>query len=293
MKQPTIRFLIPYFGRWPAWMPFFVETARWNPTIDWYFYTDCGPLTNCPSNVRVFSTTFPAYCEKVSNVLGVDFKPTSPYKLCDLKPAYGYLHQDDLKEIDFWAFGDIDVVLGDLRAYFTDERLAKKDVFSTHARRISGHMCLIRNKPELNELFMRIPNWKELFQKNRHLALDEGAFTRLFLRHKNLPAYVASILGCLTNRWYRRAEFLESYSTPNAKIPWHDGSKNFPTCWRWANGKLFNNRDGDRTFPYFHFFIWKRSWMGSETLAENRKNFPGEIKEFYVSNLGFSTEGVA
>lgn len=264
MSAPSIRFLIPYFGKWPAWMPFFVESCRWNPTIEWFFYTDCGPIPNCPDNIRVRMMSFDQYCNHVSSVLGIKFRPDSPYKLCDLKPAYGYIHQDDLDGVDFWAFGDIDVVYGDLRAYFTEERLSKKDIFSTHSRRISGHLCLVRNTPEFNSAFKKIPNWQELYSANEHFAADEGAFSRLFLRHKNLPEALAHVLS-LTYRFYRRAEFVESFSTPDGNVPWIDGGFNFPGKWRWRQGKLQTAENPKRCFPYLHFFVWKRQWgVGGE-----------------------------
>lgn len=286
MADPSIRFLIPYFGRWPAWMPFFVETVRWNPTIDWFFYTDCGPIPNCPPNIRLKNIPFSEYCEHVSTTLKIDFKPSSPYKLCDLKPAYGYLHAEDLKGVDFWAFGDIDIVLGDLRAYFTTQRLAKKDLFSTHARRISGHMCLIRNTREFNEAFMRIPPWQALYSADRHYAADEGPFTRLFLKHKNLPSGLANLLGNLY-RLRRRSEFIEAFSTPDGNVPWHNGSLKFPDVWTWKDGKLRNNEDGNRLFPYLHFFVWKRTWGENGSLAVKPEMLGNLSLGFEVRRDGF------
>ena len=28
-----IAILIPYFGEWPAWIDFFVESCRWDPVV--------------------------------------------------------------------------------------------------------------------------------------------------------------------------------------------------------------------------------------------------------------------
>jgi len=268
-------------------MPFFVETLRWNPTIDWYFFTDCGPIENCPENVRVFSTTFVSYCRRISDTLGINFSPHDPYKLCDLKPAYGFIHQEELNGIDFWAFGDIDVVMGDLRSYFTGKRLSQKDVISTHSRRISGHMCLIRNTPVSNRMFMKIKDWRKLFSMNEHQALDEGAFTRLFLKYKHLPSPIAKFLNYVGNPYFRRSEFKEAYSTPNAKIPWTDGTKNYPLKWFWSNGILRNDIDKDVTFPYLHFFVWKSRWNENEALEKVLKERT-TIGAFCISEAGFT-----
>lgn len=254
--MPSLCFVIPYFGRWPFWMPFFLAGCRANPTVDWLLFSDCGPLPDCPSNVRVIETSYAAYCDRVSARLGIDFHPSNPYKLCDLKPALGYIHEAELATYDFWAFGDLDLVFGDLRAYFHEERLAGKDVFSTHERRISGHCCLLRNTQELRELFLQMKDWRTRLAMDRHEGLDEGAFSRIFIRRKNWPRPLARLFWRL-NPWYRRAEFIEAYSTPDAKVPWVDGSRNFPARWFWRDGVLTNDRDGGRTFPYVHFLVWK------------------------------------
>ncbi|MDD2160024.1 hypothetical protein N1078_05445 [Pseudomonas sp. MIL19] len=239
-------------------MPFFLQSCRLNPSVEWLFYSDCAPLDNCPENVRVVSMSFADYCQHVSSRLDIDFRPTQAYKLCDIRPAFGLIHEADLQGYDFWGFGDIDLVYGDLRAYFTAERLQSHDLYSTHARRVSGHLCLIRNTPRMRDAFKRMPSWRQRFCDPQHQALDEGAFTRLFLRNKNLPDFLQKILGTLFNPWYRRSEFVEAYSTPYARIDWHDGSRNFPQKWYWNKGKLTNDQDGSREFPYFHFIVWKR-----------------------------------
>lgn len=256
--SPSICLVMPYFGKWPFWMPFFLQSCRLNPSVEWLFYSDCAPLDNCPENVRVVSMSFADYCQHVSSRLDIDFRPTQAYKLCDIRPAFGLIHEADLQGYDFWGFGDIDLVYGDLRAYFTAERLQSHDLYSTHARRVSGHLCLIRNTPRMRDAFKRMPSWRQRFCDPQHQALDEGAFTRLFLRNKNLPDFLQKILGTLFNPWYRRSEFVEAYSTPYARIDWHDGSRNFPQKWYWNNGKLTNDQDGSREFPYFHFIVWKR-----------------------------------
>lgn len=255
---PRILFIIPYFGRWPFWMPFFLESCRHNADIDWLLFSDCGVLQNLPGNVKIESIGFSEYCQLVSRRLNIDFSPAVAYKLCDIKPALGHIHVDRLEGYDFWAFGDVDLVYGDLRRYFTAERLAGIDLFSTHERRVAGHLCLIRNTARQRELFMRIKDWKIRFTDQKSYALDEGAFSRIFLWRKNFPKPLFNLLGKF-NPLRRRSEFTETFSTPGGHIKWHDGTDNFPARWYWRDGCLTNDRDGERLFPYFHFYIWKRN----------------------------------
>jgi hypothetical protein len=282
---------MPYFGQWPFWMPFFLQSCRFNPSVDWLLYTDCQPLDHCPENVRVVQISLNDYCRKVSTKLSIDFSPTKAYKLCDIRPALGLIHEDELRAYHFWGFGDIDVVYGDLRAYFTDERLQGYDLYSTHARRVSGHLCLIRNTLRMREVFKRIPDWQRRFCDQEHHALDEGAFTRIFLRNKNLPAFLQRLIGTVFNPWYRCSEFVEAYSTPYARIDWVDGHRNFPRRWFWTDGKLTNDVNGAREFPYFHFIVWKRhQWEKLQAYQlQSTSGFAGS-SSWSISEQGFERD---
>ncbi|MDR3300473.1 MAG: hypothetical protein LBU43_10905 [Candidatus Accumulibacter sp.] len=279
---------MPYFGRWPFWMPLFLESCRMNPDIDWLFFSDCGVPADLPKNVRVQNIRYEDYCAFVAHRLAIDFHPGNPYKLCDIRPAFGHLHENDLTGYDFWAFGDIDLIYGQLRNYFTDARLNRYDLLSTHARRVSGHLCLIRNTPRMREAFMRIPNWQARFSDPQHQALDEGAFSRLFLWRKNFPEPLFKFVG-LFNPWRRRSEFCEAYSTPNARIVWTDGSKNFPRRWFWREGRLTNDKDEEREFPYLHFIVWKKQdWpaLSAQPCEESMITLAGQTR-WQISAMGF------
>jgi hypothetical protein len=265
--RPRICILIPYFGRWPFWMPFFLESCRRNPDIDWLLFSDCGIPENLPENVRINAIRYEDYCALVARRLKIPFMPENPYKLCDIRPALGHIHADCLKNHDFWGWGDIDVVYGQLREYFTDQRLARYDLVSCHARRVSGHLALIRNTPRMCQAFRRIPDWRQRFSGS-HQALDEGAFSRIFLWRKNFPEPLFKLVG-LFNPWRRKSDFREAYSTPNAGLAWTNGSRNFPANWFWREGHLSNDKDIGREFPYFHFMSWKKQWLSPPSSPES------------------------
>jgi hypothetical protein len=288
IRTPRICFLMPYFGKWPFWMPLFLESCRRNHDIDWLFFSDCGVFDNLPDNVLIRSISYEDYCAFVRKRLGIDFHPATPYKLCDAKPTLGFIHEEDLENHDFWAFGDIDLIYGKLRDHYTNERLARYDLISNHARRISGHLCLIRNTPKMRELFMKIPNWKARLSDERHQALDEGAFSRLFLWRKNFPKPLFKLVG-LFNPLRRKSEFNEAFSTPNAGIDWIDGSRDFPKCWYWKEGSLTNDKDGEREFPYFHFLVWKSndwSTIKSDEVGDAMRMLARQ-KSWRISASGF------
>lgn len=282
--RPSIRFVIPYFGTWPFWMDFFLAGCARNPDIDWLFFTDCGIPDNSPQNVQFIEMPYSDYCALVSARLGISFHPANPYKLCDIKPALGYIHEEHLSGYDFWAFGDIDVVYGDLRAYFTAERLAEKDLFATHTRRISGHLCLLRNTTTMREAFKIIPRWQQRYEDEAHQALDEGAFSRLFVRHKNWPESFRR-LAARFNHWARRSEFVESHSTFTIL---EDGQRVVPERWFLRDGRLTNSALAGKNLPYLHFLVWKNQhWQGVP--AENLRG-PAQLalqSSWQVSEKGW------
>lgn len=290
MAEPSIVFLIPYFGRWPFWMPFFLRSCSANPTISWVLYSDCGVPESLPDNVRYVHTSYAAYCELVSSRLGVDFQPQRTYKLCDLKPALGLVHEEDIGGFDFWGFSDLDVIYGQLRDYFTFEKLARYDFFSTHERRVSGHLCLMRNTEKMRNAFWKIPNYRERLCDEKSHALDEGAFSRIFLWRKNFPKPLFNLVG-LFNPWRRKALFEELFSTPNAGRPWVDGSRNFPEHWFWRNGVVFTDNAGDRSFPYLHFYGWKKWSWGDKVLAYEEAKRLAASDQWLISSSGFHQAG--
>lgn len=273
--------MIPYFGSWPFWINFFLESCRFNSSINWLIFTDCGEVENCPDNVEIRHITFSRYCQLVSEKLSIDFRPLKPYKLCDIKPAYGLIHENDLVSYDFWGYGDIDIVYGNIRQFLPNDRLASKDVFSMHKTRTSGHFCLIRNCKDLVCAFQKIPDWVQKFTYQQHLAIDEKDFSKLFLRHKNSPKFIKK-LAAIVDPWLNRAEFIESYSTPNARIPWIDGTYDFPKRWTWKNGNLTNEINENLEFLYFHFYIWKKLWSQNEVIP-----IKPHLKTFSITKSGF------
>lgn len=270
---PSVKVLIPYFGAWPVWFRFFLESCAWNPDYRWVIFSDCTPPDDPPANVRIVQVTFSDYCALVSSRLRIAFAPASPYKLCDIKPALGEIHAEELDGADFWAFGDLDVIYGDLASYFTIERLSRFDLFATHARRISGHLCLIRNMPDMNAAFRRVRGWQEIFETAEHRAFDERPYSKVFLRHKNSPGFVRRLAG-MFDPWLRRAEFSEAYTTPNAGVRWRDGTSNFPRVWTWRRGRLSNDLDSTSIYPYLHFMVWKEAWKHLPSMADARATAP-------------------
>ena len=252
-----VTLVINYFGEWPFWFEFFLESCKRNKDYRWLIYTDCEIPRSIPDNVKFFSITFKEYCELVSNKIGINFAPERAYKLCDIKPALGLIHEDDIGESPFWGYTDIDVIYGDLNTFFTKDKMERYDVLASGSRRIWGFLCLIRNSHKAKRLFQIVSNWKDIFEDKDHYAFDEKHFSDLFVKHKNFPPCLRNLLNkCYTNT--RKVSFEEAWSNPGWKHGWIDGTNDFPDEWYWGSGQLTNSKD-DRVFPYLHFIEWKKN----------------------------------
>ncbi|MBM3818250.1 MAG: hypothetical protein FJW14_04400 [Acidimicrobiia bacterium] len=92
--------------------------------MQWLLYTDFDPAPAVPPNVALKPLQLDALGARAAEALGtaVDFHKVRR-KVCDLKPAYGLIFEDDLRGFDFWAHSDLDVVWGHVRGFMTDSLL--------------------------------------------------------------------------------------------------------------------------------------------------------------------------
>ena len=180
----TVAIMIDYFGKQPDWLPIFLLSCRHNPTIDWIIHSDCIAEDSVPANVKVVPTSFAAYKEKVSDALQIKFNPARPYNICNLKPLFPKIHYALGKSYDYVGWGDIDVIYGNIREFYTDSVL-ERNVISNQADFCSGHLTLIRNECWLRDAFELLTGWKDILEIEGDFtweqSLDEARLSSLFL----------------------------------------------------------------------------------------------------------------
>lgn len=183
-------------------------------------------------NIVCHKTTFGKYCDLASKKLGIDFHPKHAYKLCDLKPFYGFIHQDLLKKYDFWGYGDNDLVYGNLDVLINGRMLDTYDVITTMSERIAGHFAIFRNNDRYRKLPFKCNKWKEHLQCEEHVGFDESNWVRLVLPEKRVLTAIYKMLfrsflsygkwvnltyKFYSNRWNRKF-VKEMFTTPIPKI---------------------------------------------------------------------------
>jgi len=276
-KKNSIALIIPYFGKFPEWAPLFFETLKRNSSIDFLFYTDCETNGYEAPNIFFKKTSFAEYVEFAREKTGANFRPANPYKLCDLRPLFPVVHYEDIEAYEFYGWTDMDLLFGDIRAFYTDDILKNYDVFSTHKIRISGHMALFRNTSRNRNMYKKIYKWKENLSNPHFVGIDEHGITNAYqmtLFDKVNEKFNLKIDNFITrwaaNRKKRRLYMTEQHTTPFTSIPWLDGTINSqqPDEWYYKDGEITNNRDGERNFMYIHFMNFKSSqWRHDGTKA--------------------------
>jgi hypothetical protein len=251
--------IVDYFGCQPSWFPLYIETCRWNPTIDWVFNTDCLTVSAPPPNTQFRKMSLSSYIDNAAKRLGVQLPSFQPYKLCDLRPMYGLIHSEIIAGYDYYGFTDIDVLYGQIREFYDDAVLSHNTV-STHRWFLSGHLSLFRNSELIRHAFERIPGWIPLLQMTEYQRLDEYHYRDVFRYPRGLDRRQRQEYDTMhpESAKYRRNHYWkEQYTTPLTPSLWHDHTDIHPDEWQWRDGRVTNSSFAGRTYVYLHFMNFK------------------------------------
>lgn len=115
---------------------------------------------------------------RMKEKLGIDLliKPGSK-KSGDIDPCYGIIFEEEIRGYDFWGHTNLDVVLGRLDRFVSDEFLSDCDIFGNDPNAICGPFSLYRNTPKVNNLFKEVVDWQRLLAHPEAVAFDELAFS--------------------------------------------------------------------------------------------------------------------
>ncbi|HEY3755268.1 MAG TPA: DUF6625 family protein [Opitutaceae bacterium] len=230
--------IVPYFGQWPEWFWLFLESCGRNRSFNWLFVTDCPQPRQSPPNCRFVSMSWADCAARIADVCALRHPPTLVYKICDFRFAFGDIFSDYVGGFDYWGFGDIDVIYGDLESGLAAE-IWEHELVTFNRTHVSGHLSLLRNDPKTVRRYQVWRPWRENVEESRNRRLDEDAG---YYGIENVYA-------------------IESYNTPLSPfIPWVDGTYRFPYVWYYRQGTLSTNTEGKRQFLYLHFMRYKNYW---------------------------------
>ena len=144
-----IAVVVPYVGdQLPAWFSIFAQScAASAPLVDWLIMhsgtrTPPPDAPWVPSNVHFLNLGLEKLGQLHARLVDdideretaagffTDLLTTKPYYLVEFKVAIGHIFAEYLTPYSHWAFGDLDMLMGDLVAWTEPEELSMYDIFT-------------------------------------------------------------------------------------------------------------------------------------------------------------------
>jgi len=199
----NICLIIPYFGRFPNYIDFVFRSFGLNKNINWLLFSDCKNYSYLPDNIKLIDMTFNEFKELMQANFKFRISLDEPYKICDFRPAFGFCLEKYINKFDFWGYCDIDLIMGDLESYLSDDLLFKYDKIFTR-----GHLTILKNHPTVNKIFMdtSVPgvHYKKVFSSEGQYNFDEMHGINLLFRHNKINQHSSiDIVADISSRSYR------------------------------------------------------------------------------------------
>ena len=204
-----------YFGTLRKDTAMFLRSIQANPTIDWLFFSDCD-WGKVPDNVKIVNMSFEKLKELVQSHFDFQISLEAPYKLCDFRPAYGDIFKDYAEKYDFWGHCDFDMIFGNLRKFFNEDKLEKYDRIY-----YQGHLSIYRNIEKICKLYQSDKGpqyYKDVFTTSISCVFDEvDGMYPIFVK-ENVPIYsevqCIDVYPYLDVMFHTRREFAISKQFP-------------------------------------------------------------------------------
>ena len=175
MKKTTpIAMFICHFGTYPWYLPYFINSCKFNPTIDFYIITDnTNEISNKSDNIKIVYQTLDSFKELASEKLGFTITNfLGNNKIADFKPALGFLFSNIIASYTFWGYTDLDITFGNIRNFIIEDVLENYNVLSGRHDCIYGKFCLFKNEKQTNTLFLESRDYKSIFMRPQRFYFD-------------------------------------------------------------------------------------------------------------------------
>ena len=280
-------FIIPYYGRLPQYFPIFLRSCGKNVDFDWLVFTDDHTAYDYPANVHVYYETFADMQRRVSQSFPFHPELKTPYKLCDLKPMYGYLFAEYLAGYRFWGYCDCDIIFGNLSKFITEDMLSRYDkIFPL------GHLSLMRNTEENNRRFMLPldgePLYRKVLQSDNIFTFDESYLPTNINRIYQEYGFPIDMEDCSGNVHMRSPEFVirryvNELGTFMTEAPMHA-----VYVWEYGSLKRYYVKFGKieiNELMYMHFQRRRMRMMADLTAYDRIKVLPGSFEPLEVESI--------
>lgn len=279
--------ILPYFingtGHWPNFIDWYFASCRANETIDFHIFTDDHSLDKWDKEKNIFfhHMSFDEAAELVRDKLD-GAKLPKPYKFCDYKQAYGVVFEEWVKEYDYWASCDCDLMFGNIRYHFPDERLAKYDKMM-----VTGQFQISRNTEEVNHYYeLKRPegsrfkdlNWEVVKNSDKSFGYDEGHGVPMLVRENGKS--ILWDMKMYANIHQRRRGKEKLY---NKLIDKNEAANRPFQYWQWKDGFIYhvNALTHKKTSKLFIHFTERK--MKCDQYTDQKEVYITENSEFKSS----------
>jgi hypothetical protein len=280
---PKICIVIAYHDKWSVYLPVFLKDyENNNAIIDVILTTDMDdPIVSFPSNIKSVKYSLVQVSERVEIISSIKKSNFRPYKMRNLKPAYGHLFLKLIEGYDFWGSSDIDLIYGNLGRYFTDRILAKYEIVTLRDEWVSVALTLLEKNEKINTLFRRSKDYLSIFSSLNNHIFDECGTKHEIVRTRIHPLdiesdYSKNDVNCLTqvvSKAMRNGDisvFQREYvkeSLPLNEILWH------------IDGRLMTAGSGE--VALFHA-VWEKRF--NRFIVPQWKTV---LKNLFITSTGF------
>ena len=134
----------------------------------------------------------------------------NPDKVKDFKPTIGHVFEEHLAPYSHWAFGDVDVVYGDLRRFLTPHVLSHDiitfrcdDLCASMTKTVfAGQLTIFANNEWGRKLYRGAPTWEKVSSSDRYMFFDERSMPVHAL--KSGAPRVVMLINQLSDRLFTR-----------------------------------------------------------------------------------------
>lgn len=261
--------IIPYFGMLPKWFDLWLLSCEYNKNFEWLIITNDKTKYTLPSNVEIIYMELEDLKEMFEDKLKMKISLEKPYKVCDFRPAFGFLFEDYIKDYDYWGYTDLDVIYGDIDNFINlDELKEYKKILNR------GHFSLYLNEEKINQLFRYEYgniSFKKVFTSPESYIFDEWNGIYKIFKANGITQYHKEIIADINPNVVR---FETTYGINRKK-----------QAFIWDKGKIYRIYDDNgvikrQEYAYIHF--QKRKFKDFLSLKE----LNGSLK-FLIGPSGF------
>jgi len=246
-----------YFGKLPEHFNLWLKSCFSNKKIDFFVFTDNSD-TKVIKNVHMINMKIEDLKKLSEAKIGVNVNLKRPYKCCDLKPFYGVIFSDYIKQYKYWGHCDFDMIFGDISSYLEKYNIDNYDKFLP-----LGHLSFYKNIDRVNFAYKlngsEIGDYKEVLASEDNYAFDEYKGIYKILLKNHFSIFDKRLFADISTR---KKRFVCALKDKNYK----------KQIFCWENGKVFRYYFQDaiikkEEFIYIHF--QKRKMKNNVKNAEN------------------------